>query len=94
MRTITDSDRKAMLFRFDEELSSKLKYLAKQQGRSVNAFVEEILTRELQSREGLSGIILPTGIDSDIKAFCGILRGRNLSDSALEEDRYQYLLNK
>ena len=83
-----------MLFRFDEELSIKLKYIAKQNGQSVNAFVEEILTKELQSREGLSGISLPTGIDSDIKAFCGIIGDRNLSDSALAEDRYQYLLNK
>ena len=54
----TTTQRKQMIFRFDESFVSKLKYYAQREDMSLNSYVESILKSDIEHKESLPKLVI------------------------------------
>lgn len=92
MRTISRKVQTA--FRLDANLLSRLKRKAKAKGQSLNAYVENILTKDAPAELVWPKVNIPKEIPEEIKAL-QIQEFKPFTKKELEEDpKLEYLVHK
>ena len=94
METTVARNRTQAIFRFEEGFISKLKYYAKMEEKSLNAYVEEILQSEINRRESLPKLSVSGSYSPTINKLSGILAGKITRDDLENDDRLAYILGK
>ncbi|MBR1927423.1 MAG: hypothetical protein IJ840_06710 [Bacteroidales bacterium] len=82
------------IFRFEDSLISKLKYYAKMEEKSLNAYVEAILQTEINRREALPELSISGTYSPTIDKLSGILAGKITREDLDKDDKLAYILGK
>lgn len=94
METTATRKRTQAIFRFEDSFIAKLKYYAKMEDKSLNAFVEAILQTEISRKESLPKLSISGTYSPTINKLSGILAGKIAKDDLENDDRLAYILNK
>ena len=94
METTATRKKTQAIFRFEDSFIAKLKYYAKMEDKSLNAYVEAILITEISRRESLPKLSISGTYSPSINKLSGILAGRITKDDLENDDRLAYILNK
>lgn len=81
-------------FRFDTELIVLMKTRARGLGKSVNAYVTDLIESDLlHSKDSLPKVKLPPVPDSDILKYQGVMSAIKAADIQ-DDDRFQRIWNR
>ena len=94
MENISTQNRKQTILRLEEGFLAKLKYYAKREDLSLNAYMESILAKEIERKEALPHIEPIKELSPDIQSLVGILEGKITRKDLDEDDRLAYLLSR
>ena len=94
METTATRKRTQAIFRFEDSFIAKLKYYAKMEDKSLNAFVEAILQTEISRKESLPKLSISGTYSPTLNKLSGILAGKIAKDDLENNDRLAYILNK
>lgn len=94
METATTRKKKQAIFRFEDSFIAKLKYYAKMEEKSLNAYVETILQTEINRRESLPKLSISGVYSPKVNGLSGILAGKITSHDLDKDERLAYILNK
>ena len=93
MNTIA-APRRQTILRFDEQLLDKLKYYARKEDKSLNAYVESVLIADIGRREELPHLQPDTEFSPEIRAITGVLKGRVRQEDIDNDERLAYILSR
>ena len=92
--TAENRTRTQTIFRFDAKFIDKLKYYARIEEKSLNAYVEAILQTEINRRESLPKLSLSGDYSQKLNRLSSILAGKIAPEDLDNDDRLAYILNK
>lgn len=90
----TVQTKKQTIIRLDEEFLDKLKLYAQREKKSLNAYMEAVLRKEIEQREELPHLEPCTKLSPEIERISGILKGKITQKDIDEDDRLAYLLSR